>query len=138
VSRRRRAGTVLLAAGPLLPALALLAGVLFGEEVTILNRLHDEAAREEQRRVRDPRDDVAEIYGVPERGSLSVLWPRPERRILPAEDPGRVLLFVDRLGGESPLLARVVAAVAGVAGALLFVAGLGLLLSGSVSPRRLP
>jgi hypothetical protein len=121
-----RLGSALLFLGALLPALALLASLVAGEEVTILARARDAEERAEQRRIRDPRDDPAEIYGVPEPGAVRVVFPRPDRRILPPEAPGRVLLVVDRLAGDRVLLARTM--LLGALGAGGALAGVGWLL----------
>jgi hypothetical protein len=123
-SRRRRVGATLVVAGLLAPLAALGATHTHGEEVTFLARVNDEAEREEARRIRDPRDDVAEIYGVAEPGgAVRSMFLDPARRIVPREDPSRVLYAVDRVRGQTVFLARTFLAYAVVAGVVLLAVG---------------
>jgi hypothetical protein len=130
----RRAGTACLVVGGVLIAVTWVAVLAFSEEVQILARRHDPADEAAARSARDPRDDVAEIYGIPEGRPVRVVFPEATHRIDPPEAPGRVLLFVDRAHGESPLLARTLAATGSAGGALLLAAGAALLL-GARRPR---
>ena len=77
---------------------------LLGVSVTYLDQPRTEAEVEEARSLRDPRDPVAELYGVPVPG-------RAERRLLldrsrlitPREDPGlRLLPLAERGRGDMP------------------------------------
>jgi hypothetical protein len=125
---RRRAGTAFVALGALVLAATWIAILGFSEEVQILVRRHGPAEQAEARANRDARDPVAEIYGIPEKGPLRVVFPPAADRIEPPEAPGTVLLHVDRLRGQSPLLARTLAAVGSTGGVLLLVAGAALVL----------
>lgn len=90
--------------------LAALADRWFGVDVTILSRTYDKAEREEARLVFDDEaDDPAELYGLPERGTMRVVLRRSHadpRLITPEEAPHRRLLPVDRAGGARPPEAR--------------------------------
>ncbi|MFM8979336.1 MAG: hypothetical protein ACKOSS_02570 [Planctomycetia bacterium] len=84
------------------------AGVLdlgWGHEVTLLHARKSAGEQAEWRRLRDPRDDPAEIYGQPEGAPLRVIAGRAGL-LAPPEAPGRLLLCVDRARGEVPLQAR--------------------------------
>jgi hypothetical protein len=124
----RSAGTASLALGAGVIGVSCAAILGFSEEVQILARRHGPIEEAEARANRDPRDPVAEIYGIPEREGtpVRVVFPPAARRIEPPEAPGAVLLFVDRARGEAPLLARTLAAVGGAGGVLLLVAGAAL------------
>jgi hypothetical protein len=106
---------------------------LLGRRATILLRLHDEEERAEQRRLRDARDDVAEIYGTPVPGTERVILFDPSRWIEPPEAPDRslVLLGDARERGTSPARWWLGAAVLGSALALT-----GATLRRSVGARR--
>jgi len=100
-----------------------------GVRATLLSRRNTPAEEDEQRRVRDPRDDVAEIYGVPVGGvDLEVLFVDADRFVTPREAPDRRLLPV--APGEAPPLqartvryvGRAVAAALGAGGLLLWAA----------------
>jgi hypothetical protein len=90
-------------------ALALLAALVldlaFGLEVTPIHNANDLVEQAALRRMRDPRDDPAEIYGVPERPLRAVVFDR-ERLIRPPEAPDRALLPVHRAIGVDVLQAR--------------------------------
>ncbi len=82
--------------------------LFFGVEVTILARTRTPDERAEWRDVGwDPRDGVAELYGIvePPPGLRAVVLDR-ERLVHPVEDDSLVLLPVNRLAGEDVLLAR--------------------------------
>jgi hypothetical protein len=125
---RRLGGRAAVALGAVVLAACATAVLAFSEEVTILARRHDAEARAAARAAFDPRDDVAELYGVPEGRPVRVVFPDPDGRIVPPEAPGRVLLAVDRVRGRSPLLARTLLAVGAPGGALLVLAGAALAL----------
>ncbi len=120
---RRPLGLVAVAAGLLFPGVALTLDAAFGVEVTILSRRWSAEEEREQRRLRDPRDDVAEIYGTPEGRPVRVLFPRRESLIEPREEPGRRLLAVDRLRGDTVLQSSAVRFAGLVAGAVFLLAG---------------
>jgi hypothetical protein len=125
----RRAGRVLLALAVLGPLAAWAFGAALGEEVTLLHRRNDAAEEAEARRLRDPRDDPAHVYGSPEPGRVRVLFPDAARRVVPVEDPTRVLLHVDRVHGETVLDARTLLVRTAAVALLLGLAGAGLLLA---------
>ena len=75
----------------------------FGLEVTPLHAVNDALEQAALRRMRDPRDDPAEIYGVPERPLRAVVLDRA-RLIHPPEDPGRALLPERRRAASLSLL----------------------------------
>lgn len=77
-----------------------------GVEVTLLHNVKDAQEQAEWRRLRDARDDPAEIYGQPDGAPLRVLVFDRSRLIAPAEAPDRRLLGVDRAGGDVPLQTR--------------------------------
>ncbi len=91
-------------------ALALLgAGLLdlvAGVEVTLLHNVKSAQEQAEWRRLRDARDDPAEIYGQPDGDPLRVLDFDHSRLITPVEAPERRLLGVDRAAGDVPLQSR--------------------------------
>lgn len=118
---------------------ALLVDRAFGVDVTILGRLKSPDEQAEWRQLRDPKDDVAEIYGVvePPRGRNRVLVAEGDPRlIIPEEDPERRLLFVDRADGDSVVFADQVRFVARVVAALLLFAALGVLIIDRARTRR--
>jgi hypothetical protein len=134
---RRSAGKVAIALGALLLAATWTAVLAFSEEVQILWRRHGPAEEAEARTLRDERDDVAEIYGVPEGRPVRVVFPETRDRIEPPEAPGTVLLAVDRARGSTPLLARTLAGAGSAGGLLLVVAGFALLAgAGRADPAR--
>ncbi|MDJ0522459.1 MAG: hypothetical protein QNJ90_10355 [Planctomycetota bacterium] len=95
--------------------------LFFGVEVTILARTRTPDERAEWRDVGwDPRDGVAELYGIvePPPGLRAVVLDR-ERLVHPVEDDSLVLLPVNRLAGEDVLLARALWFRASVAAAAL-------------------
>lgn len=101
---------------------------------------HPPEAVELNRSVREAGDPVAEIYGTPVGGDAEarsapgaarttrVLFPREDRTIRPAEEPGLTLLKLDKQQGDNPLqavtvryLARTIALGAAATGAALLV-----------------
>lgn len=82
-------------------------------EVVALNRTLHEGGQ-----------SVAEIYGVPMAGPMRVLFPPDERLVRPREDPGQLLLLVDKQRGDNPLQVKTVWFVAWRLGAGLAVLGL--------------
>ena len=109
----------------------------FGRDVTLLLTLHDETEREQARKIYDPRDDVAEIYGRVESPSrVRVIVLDDKRLITPSESPMRRLFFVNRAAGETALLARALWwRVAWIAAPLVLI---GLLLLARSRRRRPP
>lgn len=99
------AAVLLVSAAALALAGALVLDLALGVEVTPLHNATDAREQEERRRLRDARDDPAEIYGVPERPLRAVVL-EPARLLRPPEDPRRALLVVDRAGGADLLQAR--------------------------------
>jgi hypothetical protein len=96
----------------------------FGRSLTLLHAAKSPAEQAEWRRLRDPRDDPAEIYGQPEGAPLRVLVFDGERVIDPPEAPGHLLLAVDRARGEVPLQSRTLWLRVGLAAlGLLVLAG---------------
>jgi len=66
--------------------------------VTVIANRRSAPEREEARRRRDPRDDVAEIYGVPIGAPIDVVeppWGRRGASIVPVEAPTRRLLALE-------------------------------------------
>jgi hypothetical protein len=117
----------LLVLAVLVPLAGFAAQALLVREVTVIVRRNDPAEVEEWRRLRDVRDDPAEIYGVTEPGGpRRVVLPPWERRVdlrpLP-EAPDRLLLFVDRHPGVRLLAPRVLVVPAVVGGVLLALLG---------------
>ena len=114
--------------------IVLAVGVFAGHEVTVLRTRHTVAEIAEWRALRDPRDDVAEIYGVadPIGPRRLLVWPWDDRLELfvPPEDPRRTLLFVDRAPDAHLVSARVLWPVG--------LGGAGLLLLGALFARRSP
>lgn len=111
-------------AGLLPLATAGVVDLAFGVEVTILARLRTPPERAEWLRAGwDPRDGVAELYGIVEpQPGLRVIVFDSERLVHPPEDDALVLLPVDRRAGEDALPARALwlrAAVIGLALAFL-------------------
>lgn len=86
---------MLIAAWPLVEGIDL----VFGYDVTLVFQPYTEAEREQWRAVRDPKDDVAEIYGHPAPGRDARVWllrrEGDPRLVRPAEEPTRFLLLVD-------------------------------------------
>ena len=104
--RLARAAIVFLTIAALALCGAGLVDLLAGVEVRLVHNAKSEAEQEEWRRLRDARDNPAEIYGQPDGGPLRVVvWER-ERLIRPAELPGERLLVVDRAHGDVPLQSR--------------------------------
>ncbi len=128
-SERDRVGRGLLALGAGLPFLAVAIVLLWSREVTLVEGRHGAAEVQEWRRLRDPRDDPAEIYGAvapgPPRRVLLPPWSDPTPLVPLPEAPGRLLLFVDEAPGLRLLSPWAVLVPALGAGALL--AGLALL-----------
>jgi hypothetical protein len=132
--RRRAAGILLLALAVLGIAGLEFALARLGVRATVLPRRNPPAEEDEQRRVRDPRDDVAEIYGVPVGGAdLEVVLVDEDRFVTPREAPDRRLLAVAP-GEAPPLQARTVRYAGRAAAAVLAVAGALL----GAWPRRRP
>lgn len=77
-----------------------------GVEVTLLHNLKDAQEQSEWRRLRDARDDPAEIYGQPDGAPLRVLLFDRARLLAPPEAPERRLLGVHRAAGDVPLQSR--------------------------------
>lgn len=102
----RRAALALAAAAALALLAAAALDVLAGVEVTLLHNPTSPAEQAEWRRLRDPADDPAEIYGVPEGPPLRVLLLDRRDAIEPPEAPGRVLLVTQRAAGRVPLQTR--------------------------------
>lgn len=79
--------------------------------VTVITNVHSEAERAEARRTRDPRDDIAEIYGVPIGSPIDLVISgrgAKSRCIAPVEAPDR--RFVDRRDLprlDTPIAARI-------------------------------
>lgn len=113
-----RAAAVLATAAALLVLGAGALDLVLGHEVTLLHAPKSPEEQAEWRRLRDPRDDPAEIYGQPEGAPLRVLVAR-DRLLAPPEAPGRLLLVVDRAGGDVPWQARTLWGGAGSAAAAL-------------------
>src|SRR5262245_61010736 len=88
---RRRAGHGALLLGALVLVATWASILAFSEVVRILARRNDPRDEAEARRLRDPRDDVAEVYGIPEGDPVRVVFPDPAARIDPVEAPGTVL-----------------------------------------------
>lgn len=95
---RRSAFTILgllIAAWPIVECIDL----VFGYDVTLVFQPYTQAERDQWRAVRDPKDDVAEIYGhpAPGRDARVWLWRRgaDPRLVRPAEEPARYLLLVE-------------------------------------------
>ncbi|MFM8386607.1 MAG: hypothetical protein ACKOCB_07330 [Planctomycetia bacterium] len=108
-----RAAAVLAIAAALLACTAGVVDLWLGHEVTLLHATKGPEEQAEWRRLRDARDDPAEIYGQPEGSPLRVIVPR-SRLLAPPEAPGRLLLPVERARGEAPLQARVLWGWAGL------------------------
>ncbi len=120
-----RAAGALVALAALLLAGTGAADLLWGVEVTLLHGPTSPEEQAEWRRLRDPADDPAEIYGQPEGPPLRVILPAPGPALLhPAEAPGRALLVVDRAGGRAPLQSRTLWRWAATAAGPLLLAGL--------------
>lgn len=105
----------------------VLAGVVdlaFGVEVTLLARTRSTAEREAWRAAGwDPRDGVAELYGIVEPPpGLRVIVLDRDRLLTPDEAPALRLLPIDRAAGEGVLLSRALWLRAGVAAACLALA----------------
>lgn len=83
-------------------AAALVLDLGFGLEVTPLHNVHDAREQAALRRMRDARDDPAEIYGVPEAPLRAVVLDR-SRILRPPEAPARALLPLDRARGRDVL-----------------------------------
>lgn len=117
--------------------------LVFGVDVTLMRFPSSRGEQDEWRRLRDPRDDVAEIYGRPEpHGDVRVLLLDRSALVVPPEAPDRRLLFRER-GGAGVWLARTAwwrTSVAALAAATLaFVLGLGVSIrTPSGTPRRAP
>ena len=132
--RRRAVGILLLALAVLAVAGLELALARLGVRATLLSRRNTPAEEDEQRRVRDPRDDVAEIYGVPVgEADLEVVLVAADRFVTPREAPDRRLLVVAP-GEAPPLQARTVRYAGRAAAAVLAAAGVLVL----AWPRRRP
>jgi hypothetical protein len=133
VSARRsplaRAATLL----AMVAALVLLGAggidAILGQEVTLVHAAKSPAEQVEWRRLRDPHDDPAEIYGQPEGAPLRVVLLDRTRLIDPPEAPGRLLLPVDRARGDVPLQSRTMwmVAAASAVGALALAGVLALI-----------
>ncbi len=67
---------------------------------------HNSETVEINRSLHLPGDGVAEIYGNPMSKPVRVIFPDADRLIRPEEDPGLLLLEVDKQKGENPLQAR--------------------------------
>ena len=134
MSRRRRLGRILLAAGLLTWPVGALLAAHFGVEVTILARVRTPEERAAWReRGWDARDGVAELYGwVEAPPGLRVIVFDAGRLLVPDEDPALTLLPLDRRAGEDVLTARAWHGRAILAAAALALLGLCLLLV----PRR--
>lgn len=122
---RRAARLALIVAGACLAGMACV-DLLLGVDVTLMRSPSSRAEQDEWRRLRDPRDDVAEIYGRPEpHGDVRVLLLDRDVLVVPPEAPERRLLFRDRAPGVMLARAawgRVVLGALAAAG-LAFVAG---------------
>jgi hypothetical protein len=125
-SRAARAAIVLATIAALLLVGAGGIDLLLGHEVTLLHAAKSPAEQEEWRRLRDARDDPAEIYGQREGDPLRVVLLDRARLILPPEAPGRALLAVDRQARNVPLQSRTLWGYAGAA-ALGLLLGAGTL-----------
>jgi hypothetical protein len=121
------AAALLLGVAAVSTAAALVVDLGFGLEVTPLHNPTDALEQQALRRLRDPRDDPAEIYGVPEAPLRAVVLDR-RRLIRPPEAPERTLLVLDRALGADLLQARTVwrVALTVAAPALLLALALGL------------
>jgi len=76
-----------------------------------------------------PGDPVAELYGLPVSEPIRVVMPDSERLVRPEEDPGLLLLMLDKSSGDNPLqvktvwfAARWVAVAGGIVSALSVLA----------------
>lgn len=110
-----------IAAGLLPLAIAGAIDLAFGREVTLLARTRSDAERAAWRASGwDPRDGVAELYGIvePPPGLRVIVWD-DGRLVRPPEAPSLALLPVDRRAGEDPLLARALWLRAGAVAAAL-------------------
>jgi hypothetical protein len=131
VARRRqtRLARALLILGLAAWPAAFLADRILGVEVTLLARMRTPAERAAWRAAGwDPRDGVAELYGIVEPpAGLRVIVLDRDRLVRPPEDPSLVLLAVDRARGDDPLPGRALQWRAALAGAALALCGLLLL-----------
>jgi hypothetical protein len=123
---RRLGWTSVLLGASALP-LSLLADLLFGVEVTQIHRVNSPEEQAEQRRLRDPRDDPAEIYGVPLGGPRRVILVDRSDAFEPPEAPGRMLLRADPALGASPLTVEGLRLRAAVAAVVLVLVGAAVL-----------
>ena len=93
----------------LLPlAAAFVVDRVYGVEVTLLAKARTPEEREAWRASGwDPRDGVAELYGIVEPpAGLRVIVLDADRLVRPPEDPSLALLPVDRAAGQDVLPAR--------------------------------
>ena len=134
---RRRIGIVgcaLIGLAVLVAGAAELVARLSSVPVTLLSRGNSPEEQEEQRHLRDLRDDIAEIYGVPVgTGTVDVLGVDESQFIRPREDPDRRLLVVGP-GEAPPLQARTLRFYARAFALFLTLLGLALVL-GSLAAR---
>jgi hypothetical protein len=76
-------------------------------------------------------DPVPELYGIPMEQSARVFRPDPSRLVFPTEDPGLVLMRVDKQAGENPLQVKTIwflvrwatVGLVGLAAGLMAIAG---------------
>lgn len=124
------AGRILLGLAVLVPLTSLGLDALFAVDVVPMTGRRTEAEVREWRRLRDPRDDPAELYGQPAPGAARRVhvWPASARDALESvpEVPGRRLLFVDEHPGVYQVDARRLHGPALGLGLLLGVLGLAL------------
>jgi hypothetical protein len=88
----------------------LLAAVLvwgLGKDVVLITP-HDPSSVEVNKALYVPGESVADIYGIPASRPVRVIAPGSDRLIRPEEDPGLLLMTVDKQAGENPLQAQTV------------------------------
>jgi hypothetical protein len=118
----KRLGWALLSISGILPAAALCADRIGGEEVLPMAP-HQPDVVELNRLIWTPGDPVASLYGNPMGRSVRVVFPAPERLILPTEEPGLRLLSMAAGPGRRPLQARTLWFMTWASSGLLAMAG---------------
>ena len=102
---------IAMGSGVALAILAPLAGAamsaVWGREVILISP-HDPGVIELEKISWTQGEPVVDLYGIQNGGVTRVIFPDPDRIIVPEEDPSLTLLKVDKQAGENPLQAQTV------------------------------